>query len=415
MSGIEYLGLALALATLAGVYLYLTAFMVGLAVRLEWPAFAETAALDGFSNPAVMGVALVLFLVEFLVDKVPWADSLWDSIHTFIRPAGGALLALCALSPTAGGFAGAGVAVLAVSASLLAHSTKAGIRLRINTSPEPFSNIIASVIEDVLVACGFWLAGSSPGAALPVFVVVLVLFGIAAPKLYRSSMAVLWLIWRKLRVPAGKAAAGSDELPTALASDDESALSEFLGNVAVESVFAQFCVTGKVRGVPGLAPHLRGHLVALKGRRGELYFVGRKGWRGRRALAIDIAGAAASHDSRFLSETIVISCTADKCLLNFHLHRGQSALAEALADYLQEGGDAVAEETVVDAEEAPKEDASEVARVEAPAEELDEGGIGVLFRPEGEGSEDDASAGEVEGAADPIEGAGGDEDSVRHT
>ncbi len=337
MSALDHLGLALALAALAGVNLYLTAFMVGLAVRLDWPAFAETAALEGFANPAVMGVALVLFLVEFLVDKVPWADSLWDSIHTFLRPAGGALLAVGALAPGAGGLVGAGVAVLAVAAALLLHGTKAGVRLRINTSPEPFSNVVASVVEDALAACGFWFAASYPAAALPVFAAVLVLCGVAAPKLYRSSVAVLWLVWRKLRVPAGDAAAGEGDLATELTAEDGLALAEVVDGAEIGPVFVQFCITGKMRGAPGVGPNLRGRLIALAGQPGKLYFVRNKGWRGRVAAEIDVAGAMASHDSRFLSETVVLSCSSKRRLLHFHLHRGQHALAERIAGYLQRG------------------------------------------------------------------------------
>lgn len=335
MSPFAHFGLALALATLAGVNLYLTVFMVGLAVRLQWFGDWALSGLEVFANPAVMGVALVLFLVEFLLDKVPWVDSLWDSIHTFLRPAGGALLALSALAVGASPVAQTGMVILAVAASLLAHTTKAGIRLRINTSPEPFSNVAASVIEDVLVVAGFWLTLQSPTLAIPVFAGVLVLFALLAQRLIRSSRAILWLIWRKLRMPSDPKAHGRAKFSSQISGDDRLAVGEHFSAGSFEPSFTQFGVTGKTKGVSGLCANLRGTLIEARNKPGWLYFVRGRGLRGRQAVEVDVRGADISHESRFLSETVVIAGKGKKLLLTFHLHRGQHALAQALAEHLQ--------------------------------------------------------------------------------
>ncbi len=434
----EHLGLALALATLAGFNLYLTTFLVGLGVRLGWFGAPEATGLDALANPAVMGVVLVLFLVEFLVDKIPWADSLWDTIHTFLRPAGAALLALGALDPEAGTMVRTGVTVLAVAAGLLAHMTKAGVRLRLNTSPEPFSNIGASVGEDLIVLAGFWLAALHPAIALWVFIALLVLMGVAAPALWRSSRAILWLIWRKLRMPADPKARGKAKFGKTLSAEDELAISEHFRVGEFKVALAQYCVTGKCRGIDGLGPHLRGMLVAAGDKPGWLYFVRRKGLRGRIASEIDAVGSVAGHESRFLSETVSVTNKSKKLLLNFDLHRGQYAAAEAIAGYLQdhegteervaaaeaitiesEEGETKVEE-VVSAADGADEETKPVLGEEPPdvdgeaemkggeeVEEPVEEGIGLLLK---EGEERNAHESDLEEPGDPEPDASDDED-----
>ena len=103
-----------------------------------------------FDNDVVIGAALVLYVVEFVADKIPWLDSLWDAIHTLIRPVGGALIAVAALgdaSPTVEGL----VALLGGTLAAGTHFTKAGTRAAANTSPEPFSNWALSLAEDAFV------------------------------------------------------------------------------------------------------------------------------------------------------------------------------------------------------------------------------------------------------------------------
>jgi len=175
MTLLDQLGVALGLATLAGVNLYLTVLVAGLAVRFHWIELSGSyEQLAVLGNPWVIGLAAVLFTIEFFADKIPMVDSAWDSLHTLIRPAGGILLALTALGgmdPVVLTIA----ALLAGTASLSTHGAKAGTRAVVNLSPEPVSNTIASVTEDGFVLGGLALIGLSPTVAFFVFIGVVVL------------------------------------------------------------------------------------------------------------------------------------------------------------------------------------------------------------------------------------------------
>lgn len=175
MTLLDQLGVAFGLAALAGVNLYLTVLVAGLAVRFQWLDLAAShEQLAVLGSPWVIGVAATLFIVEFCADKIPMVDSVWDSIHTLIRPVGGVLLALTAL----GGLDPVVVAVaalLAGTASLSTHGAKSGARAVVNLSPEPVSNAIASVTEDGLVLGGLALIGFFPTIALFVFLGLAVL------------------------------------------------------------------------------------------------------------------------------------------------------------------------------------------------------------------------------------------------
>ena len=187
MTLLEQLGTALGLASLAGVNLYLTVLVAGLAVRfnwIEWAAAHESLAVLG--NPWVISVAAVFFLIEFFADKVPWLDSIWDLAHTAIRPAGGIYLGLAAL-----GELDPALTVIAVmatgGAALSTHGTKASVRAALNTSPEPVSNSVASVTEDGLVLGGLGLIAAAPAVAFFIFLTVVIL----------CTAFTIWL-WRKI-------------------------------------------------------------------------------------------------------------------------------------------------------------------------------------------------------------------------
>ena len=175
METLSLLGVALGFATLSGINLYLTTFLAGLAVRFNWIQLADKyESLAILANPWIIGVAGVLFLLEFFADKIPWVDSSWDAVHTFIRPIGGTLLALAALGemdPVISVIAG----LLGGGTTLITHATKAGSRLLINMSPEPVSNTIASVGEDGLVLGGLGLMAFAPVVAFFVFLAVVIL------------------------------------------------------------------------------------------------------------------------------------------------------------------------------------------------------------------------------------------------
>lgn len=183
----DQLGVALGLATLAGVNLYLTVLIAGLAIRYDWIGLSGSyEQLAVLGNPWVIGIAGGMFLIEFFADKIPWLDSAWDAVHTVIRPAGGILLALAALGEMNPAVMTIG-ALLAGGASLATHGTKAGIRAFLNLSPEPVSNSVASVTEDGLVLGGLGLIGLFPTVALVVFFVVAIL----------CAMFAVWL-WKKI-------------------------------------------------------------------------------------------------------------------------------------------------------------------------------------------------------------------------
>src|SRR5438094_859688 len=132
METLQLLGVALGLATLAGINLYLTVFVTGLAIRMEWIALApQYHQLEILSDPVIIGIAGFLYFVEFFADKVPWVDSLWDAIHTVIRPVGGAFLAIRALG-TPNPVFDVVIGLLAGGAALTTHSMKAGTRLLVN-------------------------------------------------------------------------------------------------------------------------------------------------------------------------------------------------------------------------------------------------------------------------------------------
>jgi hypothetical protein len=149
MGIIEILGLAGSLSLLSGWRLYLTIFATGVAMHFNLVPLPENLAmLDVLANPWVLGVSALGAVAEFFADKIAWLDSIWDGLHTIIRPVGGALLALAVVDssdPTWQVIA----FLLGGGAALASHATKATARAAVNTSPEPFSNVVVSTVEDV--------------------------------------------------------------------------------------------------------------------------------------------------------------------------------------------------------------------------------------------------------------------------
>lgn len=142
-----------------GINLYLTIAGLGIAGRLG--LIDLPGGLDVLANPLVIGVAIILYLVEFFADKIPYVDSAWDSVHTAIRPAACLVLAFMALSGKAPGIQ-LSLAMLCGVVALDAHLTKATARVAINTSPEPVTNTVASISEDALVIVALWLIMKHP-------------------------------------------------------------------------------------------------------------------------------------------------------------------------------------------------------------------------------------------------------------
>ena len=166
---VDTIGLLAGTGWAAGLNLYLATFLLGLAGRLDWLEVPSV-----LQRTDVMIVAGVLYGVEFLADKVPFIDNVWDAIHTFVRPLGAGALGyvIAGDSPSMGAAIGA---LLTGALALSAHSTKATTRAAVNTSPEPFSNITLSLFEDGLVAGLLALAIANPVVTLVVVVVFTIL------------------------------------------------------------------------------------------------------------------------------------------------------------------------------------------------------------------------------------------------
>lgn len=186
---IETIGLLSGAGWASGINLYLVTLMLGLAGRAEWADIPEV-----LERTDVMIVAGILFAVEFVADKVPYLDSLWDTIHTFIRPLGAAAIG----AVVAGDSESVGAAVGAIVAgglALDAHSAKASTRLMVNTSPEPVSNVALSLFEDVGVAFLIALAVTYPVITIVVVALLVVV----------ATALTIWLwkgvrrAWRKVK------------------------------------------------------------------------------------------------------------------------------------------------------------------------------------------------------------------------
>ncbi|QZD86900.1 DUF4126 domain-containing protein [Qipengyuania psychrotolerans] len=173
MGVMEIIGIAGSVSLLAGWRLYLSIFATGLAMRLDAiPIPEHLQSLDVLANPWVMGIAAIAAIAEFFADKVMWLDSAWDAVHTFIRPIGGALLALAIVDPSDPATQVVAF-LLGGGAALTAHAGKAGARGVINASPEPVSNITVSSAEDVATVGLLYLAYEYPYAAGGIALVLL--------------------------------------------------------------------------------------------------------------------------------------------------------------------------------------------------------------------------------------------------
>ncbi|WP_284124090.1 DUF4126 domain-containing protein [Parerythrobacter aestuarii] len=175
MGIMEIIGIAGSVSLLSGWRLYLSILATGIAMRagvVPLPEHLES--LSVLANPWVMGIAAFAALCEFFADKVMWLDSIWDTVHTFIRPVGGALLALAIIDPSDPATQVVAF-ILGGGASFFAHGGKASARAVVNTSPEPVSNVAVSTVEDVATVGLLYLAYEHPIAAGVIALVLLAL------------------------------------------------------------------------------------------------------------------------------------------------------------------------------------------------------------------------------------------------
>jgi Domain of unknown function (DUF4126) len=172
------------LAFAAGLNVYATIAVIGLSGRFDLVSLPES--LRVFENPWVIGIALAMYAIEFVADKVPWFDSVWDAVHTLIRPLGGAFIAMTAIGVDASPAATTIAALVGGSTALATHLTKAGARAAANTSPEPFSNWILSLGEDVVAVSISYVALTHPVLALTIAVTLLLLIVACASLIVRA-------------------------------------------------------------------------------------------------------------------------------------------------------------------------------------------------------------------------------------
>ncbi len=190
------LAMSAAMAWGAGIRLYLVVFVVGLLGKFGYVPLPE--AMKIIANPIVLGAAGFMTFIEFFADKIPWLDSAWDAVHTFLRIPAGAAMAAGMLGDSGDGVA---MAAALIGGTLAAgtHFGKAGTRAAVNTSPEPFSNIAVSLAEDVTVAGGLALAVANPWVFLGLLLVFVVALIILLRYLVKGLRAVLrkvsnWLL-----------------------------------------------------------------------------------------------------------------------------------------------------------------------------------------------------------------------------
>jgi hypothetical protein len=166
MGMVEILALAASISLLAGWRLYLCVFATGLAMRTGWVELpTQIGALSALANPWVLGAAFLGLVVEFFADKIAWLDSLWDGIHTVVRPLGGALLALAVVDASDPAWQALAF-LLGGGGALISHGAKASARAVVNASPEPVSNSVVSSVEDVATGSMLALALANPVGAM---------------------------------------------------------------------------------------------------------------------------------------------------------------------------------------------------------------------------------------------------------
>jgi hypothetical protein len=184
---IQVIALTMGVAWASGINLYAAVGTLGIAASMGYVDLPPT--LEIVQDPLVIMAAVVMYCVEFFADKTPGVDTGWDALHTFIRIPAGAMLAAGAVGDVSPAMAVA-AGLVGGSVTAATHATKAGTRVMINTSPEPFSNWGASLAEDLAVFAGLWAALNHPTVFVVALVVFLVLVAWLLPKIIRGVAAL---------------------------------------------------------------------------------------------------------------------------------------------------------------------------------------------------------------------------------
>jgi hypothetical protein len=195
MDVVNTISLTMGAAWASGINLYATLFVLGylnLTGNINLPPDLQV-----LSNPLILGAAALMYCAEFFADKIPGVDSAWDTLHTFIRIPAGAILASQAVGDV-NPAVGLGAVIVGGSLAATTHALKAGSRVLINTSPEPFTNWGASLSEDIMVIGGLWTALHYPWVFLLALMLFIVLMIWVLPKLWGAILRVFSAIGRLL-------------------------------------------------------------------------------------------------------------------------------------------------------------------------------------------------------------------------
>jgi hypothetical protein len=328
MDVLQTLSVALGLAALSGYSLYLTVFSTGLAIHFGWVHLApQFEKLSLLGDPGILIVSGLLFALEFFADKIPWVDSVWDAVHTVIRPIGGAFLATRALGQTTPVFE-VMVALLGGAMSFASHSLKASTRLVVNSSPEPFSNIAVSTGENVLVIGAIALLWHYPFA---IFLFLCLLFALTfyfLPKIWRSISMNLWFISRKLNQISGPESI--DKLPAKLPSRYDALFRRLTPNAPTIS-WAVPCVSGKGK---YLQPNRFGYLVASDAEPGKVWFITRT-MLGSASKMLEIEQFRIALERRLLFEELNLYSLGKNRRFTFKFDSANAGLAAKVAAELE--------------------------------------------------------------------------------
>lgn len=339
MDIVSTIGSALGLGFLSGIRLYATVLALGLAIRFHAIDLSQQmSALQVLADTRVLIAAGAICAVEFLADKVAWIDSIWDSIHTFIRPIAAVALTGTALGDMDPVFKTI-LALVAGGVALTAHSTKAATRLAVNHSPEPFSNVALSVVEDIAAPVGLWFIWQYPAVFLGLLAVFLTLFAIFAPRIWRAfrfEFAALgglisnWFGDARERQPAMPAGVSKWEAGRAVWSRLRGSMGEIPEGLAREAGASEGVRCAATKSIRGLQRSV-GYLCFA----GEdLVFVTRRGFRVR-SHRIPLSSI---RDSRWKSGFFIDDLTVSGTNGDFRFDVFKTAAADAPAAELAASG-----------------------------------------------------------------------------
>lgn len=331
METLQLLALALGLSTLAGLRLYLTVFLTSLSLNQGWLKLHDTfSQLEILGSDAVLIVSGIFLVLEFLADKVQGFDSLWDSIHTFIRPIGATLLALQVL----GEWPGEAKVIAGLCAGTIAltiHTAKTGARLLVNASPEPVSNMALSTAEDIAVAGLFGLLIANPILGGTLLLGCVIFAAYFTPKAFRMARATAWLLWQRLTrfTRNGQPV----ELPRHLSADHDQLVISALGH-ETDIEWAVHTLTAQPRGHRGMQGNRFGLLVSASGAPDQLIFV-TKTWFGTKAIRLPLTGSRLARATTFLSEGLALYNRTTNQRVLFRFPKAETAIVDRLAETLR--------------------------------------------------------------------------------